>query len=95
MDTVKTNDLKKGMWVMMRGTNWIAQIADNMRGNIRMAKVYGLYTEIGSVYVWDIRCKLADDTDPHNEERKFTPVANIELTPKQVKDRDRIQAMGF
>ena len=93
---MKTNDLKKGMWVLLRGTNWVAQIADNMRGNIRMATVYGFYTETGSVYVWDIAYRLADDTDPTPDEHgnvNVVPIANIELTPKQVKDR--VRAMGF
>ena len=51
--TRKTNDLKKGAWVLLRN-GWVAEIYDNMRGNTRMAKVYGDFTEIGSVYSHDI-----------------------------------------
>ena len=50
---MKTNDLKKGIRVKLRN-GWEADIADNARGNIRMAKVYGTYTDIGSVYAHDI-----------------------------------------
>lgn len=92
MESVKTNDLKKGMWVLL-AIGWLAQIADNKKGNIRMATVYGLYTEMGSIYAWDIVAKLADDTRP--EAPGWVKVANIELTPKQVKDRDRIKAAGW
>lgn len=51
--TVKTNELKKGTRVFLRN-GWEADIMDNMRGNTRLAKVYGDYTEIGSVYSHDI-----------------------------------------
>jgi hypothetical protein len=50
---MKTNDLKKGARVQLRN-GWEAEIADNMKGNTRMAKVFGDYTEIGSVYSHDI-----------------------------------------
>lgn len=33
---------------------WEADMADNAKGNTRMAKVYGHFTEIGSVYSHDI-----------------------------------------
>ena len=50
---MKTNDLKKGDIVRLR-SGWFAKITDNMRGNTRMAEVYGRYTETGSVYAHDI-----------------------------------------
>ena len=50
---MKTNDLKKGDIVRLR-SGWKAEMMDNMRGNIRLAKVFGDYTEIGSVYGHDI-----------------------------------------
>jgi hypothetical protein len=53
MNTKKTNELKKGTWVLLRN-GWYAEIADNMKGNTRMAKVYGDFLEIGSVYSHDI-----------------------------------------
>jgi hypothetical protein len=53
MATVKTNELKKGTRVQL-ANGWFATIADNMRGNTRMATVEGIYTETGSVYAHDI-----------------------------------------
>jgi len=50
---MKTNDLKRGARVML-ANGWEADIMDNMRGNTRMARVYGFETEIGSVYSHDI-----------------------------------------
>lgn len=54
---MNTNDLKKGDRVQLRN-GWIAVIYDNKKGNTRMAEVYGMYTEIGSVYSHDIIRKL-------------------------------------
>lgn len=50
---MKTNDLKKGMMVILRN-GWKAKIEDNRKGNLRLATVYGMYTEMGSVYSHDI-----------------------------------------
>jgi hypothetical protein len=50
---MKTNELKKGDRVRLRN-GWFATIADNMKGNTRMATVEGDYTETGSVYAHDI-----------------------------------------
>lgn len=50
---MKTNDLKKGARVRLRN-GWYATIADNARGNTRIATVEGFYTETGSVYSHDI-----------------------------------------
>jgi len=47
------NDIKKGARVHLRN-GWAAEILDNKKGNTRMAKVFGDYTEIGSIYVKDI-----------------------------------------
>ncbi len=49
----KTNDLKKGARVKL-ANGWEADLYDNKKGNIRNAKVYGTYTEIGSIYSHDI-----------------------------------------
>ena len=47
------NDMKKGqMGVLKNG--WKFRIEDNKKGNVRMATVYGLITEIGSIYTSDI-----------------------------------------
>ena len=50
---MKTNDLKKGAVVRLRN-GWKATIKDNRLGAVRMAEVYGDFTEIGSVYSHDI-----------------------------------------
>ena len=50
---MKTNDIKKGDRILL-SNGWYATMADNARGNTRMAKVEGHYTEIGSVYSHDI-----------------------------------------
>jgi hypothetical protein len=73
---VKTNELKKGDWVKL-ANGWVAQIADNMKGNTRMATVYGWETEMGSVYSHDIIAKLSGQDG--------YPVERIELTAAQLK----------
>lgn len=50
---MKTNDLKKGDRIRLRN-GWYATIADNKKGDIRLADVEGHYREIGSVYAHDI-----------------------------------------
>ena len=49
-----TNEIKKGEMVML-ANGWEARIEDNRKGNVRLATVYGMYTEKGSVYSSDIR----------------------------------------
>jgi len=79
---MKTNDLKKGTRVQLRN-GWHATIADNARGNTRMATVEGHYTETGSVYSHDIvRAQVA------------TGLVTIEHTPAQVKLRKNVAASG-
>jgi len=50
---MKTNELKKGDRVQLRN-GWYATIADNAKGNTRIATVEGFVTETGSVYSHDI-----------------------------------------
>ncbi len=50
---VQTNALKKGTRVVLRN-GWEAMLEDNKRGSIRMATVFGTYTEMGSIYAHDI-----------------------------------------
>ena len=59
---MKTNELKKGQRIKLRN-GWEAEIADNMRGNTRMAKVFGHFTETGSVYSHDIVSYLEKGDD--------------------------------
>lgn len=53
MTLIKTNDLKKGTRIQLEN-GWYATIADNARGNTRMATVEGFVTETGSVYAHEI-----------------------------------------
>lgn len=80
---MKTNDLKKGSIVMLRN-GWKAEIADNMKGNTRMATVYGDFTEMGSVYSHDI-AKVLIAEQWHD----------IEHTPAQLKLRKQVESFGF
>lgn len=77
-----TNDLKKGDKVLLEN-GWDAVIYDNKKGNIRLAEVYGWFTEIGSVYAHDIVAKYTD-----------SGLVPIEHTKDQVKLRDRIVEFG-
>jgi hypothetical protein len=74
VDSVKTNDLRKGARIQLRN-GWFATIADNAKGNTRIATVEGYETETGSVYSHDIAFAIQSDG---------TRVA-IEHTPAQLK----------
>jgi hypothetical protein len=50
---VKTNDLKKGTRVRLTN-GWEATLLDNTKGNIRLMRVEGNYTEVGSEYAHKI-----------------------------------------
>lgn len=50
---MNTNDIKKGMRIRL-ACGWYGTMWDNRKGNIRMAEVEGIFTEIGSVYAHDI-----------------------------------------
>lgn len=53
MQTITTNELKKGDKVTLK-CGWDAVLEDNKKGNIRLATVHGIYTEMGSIYAHDI-----------------------------------------
>lgn len=104
---MKTNELKKGDLVRLRN-GWYAVIADNKKGNIRMAEVYGIETEIGSVYAHDIVTQLAETSGPTEDNpvvvraRAGSPkpfkdsacyvVRSIEHTPEQLKLKQQTEA---
>lgn len=80
---MKTNDLKRGSRIKL-ACGWEAEIADNMKGNTRMATVFGDFTETGSVYAHDIvAVKIADDWHP------------VEHTEQQLKLKNQLQRIGF
>ena len=76
---MKTNELKKGDRVRLRN-GWYATIADNMRGQTRMATVEGDYTETGSVYSHDIVLAYKGDE-----------IIAIEHTPKQLECKAMVE----
>ena len=77
---MKTNDIKKGMRFLLRN-GWEADMADNMKGNTRLATVYGFETEMGSVYSHDITfVKVGEAWEA------------IEHTPAQIKLRQTAEA---
>ncbi len=80
---MKSNDIKKGMRMRLNN-GWFATMLDNRRGNIRLMEVEGYATDVGSQYVWDIHSVEVDG--------KWE---SVDLTPKQIKDRNRIKALGF
>jgi hypothetical protein len=77
---MKTNDIKKGMRFQLNN-GWFAIMADNMRGNTRIATVEGFYTEMGSVYAHDIMRVRLDGQGKWE---------NVEHTPAQVKLREQV-----
>lgn len=50
---MKTNELKKGDKIRL-ANGFDAEIMDNKKGNVRLAKVYGIYVELGSIYAHNI-----------------------------------------
>ncbi len=91
---MKTNDLKKGDRVRL-ANGWEAEIMDNLKGNIRLAKVYGFETEIGSIYSHDI-VEYCGITKLWTPERGITEIKvwqPIEHTPAQNKLRKQVQEM--
>jgi len=75
-----TNDLKKGDMVILR-SGWKARIEDNKKGSIRLCTVYGTFTEMGSVYAFDIKAKI--------ENGSITPISH---TAKQLKLKDTVDS---
>jgi hypothetical protein len=86
---VKTNDLKKGTRIQLRN-GWYATIADNAKGNIRMADVEGDFREIGSVYSHDIlRAYLQARRDGAHMDALYAWI-EVEHTPAQIKLRKTV-----
>lgn len=75
-----TNDIKKGMRIQL-ANGWYGTMMDNKKGNTRMAEIEGYYTEIGSVYAWDIKKVQVNQS-----------WVNVELTDKQAKDKKVVSA---
>lgn len=84
---MKTNELKRGDRVQLRN-GWFATIADNAKGNTRIAKVEGFVTDTGSIYAHNIMRLVRDQ--PGTSESTV-----IEHTPAQDKLRANIMRMGL
>jgi preprotein translocase subunit YajC len=81
---MQSNELKKGDKVRLK-SGFNAVIMDNKKGGIRMAEVDGIVKEIGSIYVKDIAWMFKLNGD----------IEEIELTDKQKKNAEMINALGF
>ena len=79
---MKTNDIKKGTHILLRN-GWEAIMADNARGNIRMAQVFGYETETGSIYSHDIAGVKDAATGGW---------AAVEYTPAQLKLKKQVES---
>ena len=89
---MKTNEIKKEMIVELNN-GWFGEMFDNMRGNSRMVKVYGLYTEIGGVYSHDIiACYGYCTIEEAKEKAKNGDWTTIEHTESQNKLRKQANA---
>lgn len=77
---IKTNDIKKGTRIKLE-CGWYGTMFDNMKGNTRMCKVEGDFTEIGSVYSHDI---IQAEIDGEWE--------SVEHTENQLKCKERCEA---
>lgn len=82
---MKTNDIKKGAKVLL-ANGWYADILDNKKGNTRLAKVYGDFVDIGSVYSHDIVQVQATPVSPWFD---------VEHTPAQLKLRNTVASFGW
>ena len=71
---MKTNDIKKGTEIRM-SDGFTGIMEDNKKGNIRMATINGIFTEMGSIYAHNITA--AKNTNGDWE--------RIELTTAQLK----------
>jgi len=81
---MKTNELRKGTRVKL-ACGWRATIEDNKKGNIRLATVEGIVTEMGSVYSHNIMYYLEGSGNTGKWRR-------VEHTPAQVKLRKTVNS---
>jgi len=81
-----TNDLKSGTRILLRNGD-SATLKDNKKGNIRMAEVEGLFTEIGSIYSYDIVAHKAYGNGKFNYDIVYTGSQNHSMA--------MTRAMGF
>ena len=82
---IGTKDIRKGNIVKLKNGFRAEVLDNNTRGQTRMCKVYGVHTEMGSVYATDIVMVVADDC-------AWTQVV---LTPAQAKLVKERELWGF
>lgn len=78
------NDMKKGTWGYLKN-GWKFEIADNKKGIIRLAKVWGFETELGSIYVKDIGSVYVGNGG----------YEQIKFSPAQAKQLQAVARAGF
>lgn len=78
---MKTNDIKKGMRVILEN-GWEADVDDNLKGNTRVLKVYGIFTDTGSVYSHDIKYVIVNGK-----------CVEVEHTPAQLKLKKMVEVL--
>jgi hypothetical protein len=83
---MKTNDLKRGALVRL-SNGWSAEIMDNMRGNTRLAKVFGDFIDVGSVYAHDIAWACLDKSTD-----LWEPITH---TAAQLKLKEQLSSLNF
>lgn len=93
MTTLTTRQLVKGQRVQLRN-GWFATMV-TVRGDTPMATVEGIYTETGSVYAHDIARAATVQTKLDDGSMLFGGWVTIEHTPKQLKLRATVAAMGM
>lgn len=54
MTTAKKMGFKKGDWVRLRDSNWVAKLISDVHTACPVAFVFGFYEEAGSVYASDL-----------------------------------------
>ena len=59
-ETLLPNDMKDGD-LILQSNGWYGEIVDNARGIRRIANIHGLFTEAGSIFVWDIDLVLRNN----------------------------------
>jgi hypothetical protein len=80
---MQTKDIKKGSRVQLRN-GYTADTLGSARGHTTMCKVYGIVTEMGSVYTTDIEFVKVDGV-----------FQNVEYSEGQLKAQRARSRMGF
>lgn len=89
---VPSTEIEKGDLVMLKGTNWFAEMWDNMKkSSTRVANVFGFCEEAGSIYVHDIQY-VWKTSGLGTAKGKWCPIS---LTSSQIKCKEQVKAFGW